>query len=53
MPLGPGGYGNLDLVREYRDLRYLANAIRESAAPTGIAKRESIVASSSMMREAD
>ena len=49
-PLGPGGYGDLDLLRESRDLRYLASAIRETAAPRGMARRESIFVSSSMMR---
>jgi len=40
--LGPGGYGSFDLLREHRDVRYLASAIRETAAPTGMAKWESI-----------
>lgn len=46
-PLGPGGYGNLDLLR---DLMYPASVMRETVTATGTAKLASIFASSSMVR---
>ena len=49
-PLGPGGYGSLDLLRESRGLKYLASAISKMVAPRGTAKGESIVVSPSMMQ---
>ena len=51
-PLGPGGYGSLDLLRESRDLKYLVSTTREIAAPRGTAKWENILVSSSMMQRA-
>ena len=51
-PFGPGGYGNLDLLGESRDLRYFASAIRETAIATGTAKEVSIFVSSSMVKGA-
>ena len=49
-PLGPGGYGSLGLLREPRDMRYLASAIREMVAPAGMTKRESVSVSLSMVK---
>lgn len=51
-PLGPGGYGNLNLLGECRDLRYFASAMREMVVARGIAKEESVFASSSMVKGA-
>ena len=51
-PLGPGGYGGLELLEESRDLRYLVNATKETAAPTGMTRCESIFGSSNMGRKA-
>lgn len=47
-PFGPGGYGSLDLLAVSRDLRYLVSAMRETVAPMGITKWESIFGSLSM-----
>ena len=50
-PLGPSGYGNLDLPKESRDLRCLTSAIMEAvAAMARMAKEEDIFVLSSMMK---
>jgi hypothetical protein len=51
-PLGPGGCGNLDLLRESRGLKYHVSVMREMMTPIGTAKQASIFASSSMVRRA-
>ena len=47
-PLGPGGYGSLDLLGKPGDLRYLVSATTETAAPREKMRWESVVESSSM-----